>query len=513
MLHNQKLQFGTFSWDVFSTSIIENVNVWLNVYDKDLNIVLWNTVAENISGYAREEVLGHSKIWDWLYPDESYRNMIVLRASDLLIGEATVEDWETQILCKNGEVKTIAWNSQELFDDRGQFQGAITFGYDVTGRKNTEEALKKAHSELSVLLNVASVVSGSIDLDDILERALEQILPFMNATKGLIHVWQDEAQALHLAAYEGISEQSVNELLTVHKEKIEDGLIGRVFQQEKPKSLPNILKELEDAPEDVPAHLFHSYLGVPIKAKGQVCGVFTVLGKSGQQFTKDEIALLTSIADQIGVAVENDRLYQQSRQLAVAEERRRLARELHDAVTQSLYSLTLFAEAGQRSLHSGDLEDTDTYLTELGATAQSALREMRLLLHELRPLVLESGGLLEAVQRRLDVVERRVGIKARLMGTPQLKLSSRVEQELYRIIQETLNNTLRHAAARTVSVTLNQIGKLLVVEIADDGLGFDLETADNQGGIGLESIRERVKGLGGKLQICSRPGDGTDDDY
>jgi PAS domain S-box-containing protein len=506
MLPNSQPQITSFSWDAYSHSIIENVNVWLNVYDKDLNLVFWNAVAEKISGYSRDEVLGHSMVWEWLYPDETYRKFIILRAADLLVGEATIEDWETQILCRNNEVKTIAWNSQAVYDDSDQFQGAITFGYDVTSRKNAEDALKKAHDELSVLLNVASVTSGSIDLDVILRRSLEQVLPIMKSAKGLIHLWQEDAQELHLAAYKGLPDPSVTELLAL---TIEKGIIGRVFQEEVPISIPNLITELDDAPANVPHRLFHAYLGVPMKAKGHVCGVFSVLGKAEQQFTVDEITLLTSIADQIGVAVENARLYQQSRQLAVSEERRRLARELHDAVTQSLYSLTLFAEAGHRSLQSGDLEDASIYLTELGTTAQSALREMRLLLHELRPLVLESEGLLEAVQRRLDAVERRVGIKARLKGSPQLQLPPHIEQELYRIIQEALNNTLRHAAAQRVSVTIQQIEEMLAVEIADNGVGFDPEIVRNQGGIGLESMRERAKELGGELQIYSALGEGT----
>jgi len=109
-------QISFFSQDAYSISIIENVNVWLNIYDKDLNLVFWNAVAEKISGYSREEVLGHKKIWEWLYPDETYRKLITKRAADLLLGETSVEDWETQILCRNNEVKAITWNSQAVYD-------------------------------------------------------------------------------------------------------------------------------------------------------------------------------------------------------------------------------------------------------------------------------------------------------------------------------------------------------------------------------------------------------------
>jgi len=493
-----------------SNNIIENVNVWLNVYDKNLNLTLWNSMAEKISGYSRQEVLGHRKIWTWLYPDEVYRNMIVVRAAGLLTGEESVEDWETEIRCKDGALKTIAWSSRAIFNDSGEFQGAITFGYDMTDRKKAAASLKEAHNELSVLYHVASATAGPLVLEVILDRALEQVLPAIKSAKGFIHLWDDENAELYLAAYSGVSAASISELTSLRPG---EQIIGRVFELETPVSLPNIVTELENVPTNVPDRLFHAYLGVPMKTKGRTRGVFSVLRKADQEFTEDEVNLLTSIAGQIGIAVENARLYQQSRRLAVAEERRRLARSLHDVVTQSLYSLTLFAEAGQRALRNGDLVDTEAHLVDLGATAQNALREMRLLLHELRPLALESEGLLEAIQLRLDSVERRAGIKAILtvsaIDTVD-KLPAAVEQELYHIIQEALNNTLRHGAASRVTVTIGRDNGSLQVRIADDGVGYDTTKIDVQGGMGLQNMVERAHNIGGCLTIVSAPGEGVE---
>jgi PAS domain S-box-containing protein len=493
-------------WDGYTKSIIENVNVWINVYDQELNLILWNPMAEKISGYNREEVLGHTHVWDLLYPETAYRDMIVTRAADLLIGKATVDDYETQILCKNGDLKNIVWNSKPLYDESSHFQGAITFGYDITDRKKSEINLQKAHEDLSVLYNVVSIASESIDLGEILERSLALVLPVIKAPKGIIHIWHDDLQEFHLAAHQGFSNESISALSSL---TAGDGIIDRIFKKESPIYIPSLITELENTPNNVPIRLFHAFLGVPMRAKGKVCGVFSVFGKADQPFTKYVISLLTSISDQIGVAVENARLYQQSRQLAVSEERRRLARELHDAVTQSLYSLTLFAEAGQRDLRDGKLEEVSKDLTELGQTAYSALNEMRVLLHELRPLALESEGLLDAIQRRMDAVERRAGIKAYLIAEPGLNLPSLVEQELYRIIQEALNNTLRHASAQTVSVSIQTSDNELTVKITDDGVGFDCETVTQRGGLGLEGMHERAGCLGGELRIISAIGEGV----
>ena len=493
-------------WGGYSKSIIENVNVWINGYDQDLNLTLWNPMAESISGYARDEVLGNTHIWEWLYPDKAYYDMIVTRANDLLTGQATVEDWETQIVCKNGQKKNIVWNSKPFYNDEGKFQGAITFGYDITDRKKSELALQKAHEDLSVLYDVVSIASESIDLEEILERSLKLVLPVVKAPKGIIHIWNEDLQELKLAAHQGFSEDAIPLLAEL---AAGDGPINRVFKEEAAIYVPSLITEVESAPHNLPIRLFHAFLGVPMHSKGKICGVFSVFGKADEPFSKYVISLLSSISDQIGVAVDNARLMQQSRQLAVFEERRRLARELHDAVTQSLYSLALFAEAGQRDLRDGKFGEVASDLVELAQTANSALNEMRVLLHELRPLALEKEGLVDAIQRRLEGVERRAGIKAYLASDPDLNLPSNVEQELYRIIQEALNNTLRHASANNVTTTIRKLDNLLTVTIQDDGVGFDFDSLTQRGGLGIEGMHERAARINADLQIVSAVNQGV----
>ncbi len=497
----------------FSDSIIDHVNVWLNVHDNDLRIIYWNKVAEEISGYSREEVLGHSKIWEWLYPDEEYRSTAQDQAYGIVRQNKNLTHFEREIRCKNGERRTILWNSRSLRDEQGAIYGAITFGYDITERKRAEEALKKAHDELAVLYDVASVASESIDLDTILNSSLDRVLPTMQSSKGAIHLWDERTQTLHLAAHRGLPPSAVAQLNFVppgHR------LIGQVFQQGAPLAVSNLGDVLQiQAPL---TQVLHTYLGAPLRAKGKVLGVISILGKAGRQFRPEQISLLTSIAHQIGVAVENARLYQEAGQLAVMEERRRLARDLHDSVTQSLFSLTLFAEAGQRLLRSGQTEMAEEHLAWLSQTARDALKEMRLLVYELRPVALqESGGLVMAIQQRLDAVERRAGIKAQLIVDRPITLPPHVEEGLYRVIQEALNNALKHAFADAVSVRFRleeqaSTGRsrgCITVEIEDNGQGFDCSGARDRGGMGLIGMHERVAKMGGELTITSRPGQGT----
>jgi signal transduction histidine kinase len=194
---------------------------------------------------------------------------------------------------------------------------------------------------------------------------------------------------------------------------------------------------------------------------------------------------------------------------AVLEERQRLARDLHDSVVQALYGVTLHAEVARRLLTTSDALAASGYLRTLQDTAQEALDEMRLLIFELRPPILEQAGLVAALQGRLDAVEGRANLQTRLIVEGAVNLPPVAEQALYRIAQEALNNAFKHAHARNSCVHLRQKQATVMLEIIDDGIGFDQLAANDTGGQGLRGITERVARLGGQLCIQSAPGAGA----
>ena len=220
----------------------------------------------------------------------------------------------------------------------------------------------------------------------------------------------------------------------------------------------------------------------------------------------DEIAL-TALAEQMGIMLEIDRLRENAEAMAVLEERQRLARDLHDSVTQSLYSLSLFSRAGREAAEDGDTNRLNHSLTELERNTLHALREMRLLLYELRPADLEEEGLIRAIELRLNAVERRANLQLDVRLDELAGLSPSQEVELYHIVVEALNNVVKHAAATRVGLQLTQADGYLHLRIVDDGQGFDPE--QTSGGMGLRNIRERVARLDGQLTIFSEPGAGT----
>ncbi len=288
----------------------------------------------------------------------------------------------------------------------------------------------------------------------------------------------------------------------------QEGITGWVAGSGRPLLVPDVSQEphyysLPQASE------IRSELAVPLETKEAVIGVLHVQSDHLNAFDESDLVMLQSLADQAAMVIENAQLYEQAQQVATLEERQRLARELHDSVTQSLYGVTLYAEAAARLLAVGDEELASDHLREVRQTAQEALREMRLLIFELRPPVLEQEGLVAALETRLEAVEGRSGLETKFDVEGEIRLPPDIEEGLYRIAQEALNNALKHAEAQCITVYLCQDKQAAVLEVNDDGIGFDTATSRQQGGMGLTGMEERATRLGARLTVESRPGEGT----
>ena len=193
----------------------------------------------------------------------------------------------------------------------------------------------------------------------------------------------------------------------------------------------------------------------------------------------------------------------QAEELATAKERNRLARELHDSVAQTLYGLTLQAEAASRKLNAGKTDEVAVYLHEIRDSSQQTLKETRLLIFELRPPVLEKEGLVPALRARLESVESRSGLKALISLQDVGRLPSGIEAGLYGISNEVLNNILKHAHASEIKISLEKKESKIILEICDNGVGFDPDLVEGYGGLGLKGMRERAEQINSDLRISS----------
>jgi signal transduction histidine kinase len=252
---------------------------------------------------------------------------------------------------------------------------------------------------------------------------------------------------------------------------------------------------------------FKTYLGAQIRIGQRVEGVLSYFRFTDQGYGVDEIALGTALAEQMGLVLEIDHLRANAEAVAVLEERQRLARDLHDSVTQSLYSLSLFSRAAREAAEDGDADRLNRSLTELERNTLHTLREMRLLLFELRPADLEREGLIRAIELRLNAVERRVGLQLEVQLDEFPDLPPNYEVQLYHIVVEALNNVVKHAAATRLTLRLTRTNGHLCLQIVDNGRGYD--PTQTSGGMGLGNIRERLTRLNSEFAISSEPGGGT----
>jgi signal transduction histidine kinase len=253
-----------------------------------------------------------------------------------------------------------------------------------------------------------------------------------------------------------------------------------------------------------------SFLGVPIAASEGIIGAFYLTEKGdGESFTADDQQVIELLAAHAAIAITNARLYEQSRELSIISERNRLALELHDVVSQKLFSLTLTAEAAATQLER-DPAAARVQLQRLGELSREALDELRSLILGLRPPELERDGLAGTLHKEVEMLRRVHGVEIELRVEGAIGGEPERDAAVLRIAHEALHNALRHAGAQQVAVRVEQGDGALVVEVRDDGVGFEPDRAELRSRhLGLTSMEERAKELGGHLEIRSAPGRGT----
>jgi len=383
-------------------------------------------------------------------------------------------------------------------DDEQLMRSFIEAGGNTIQRiqvmQRLEQNIKNRENELEVLYDIMSTASETIDLDELLQRILKRILQAVNCGVGIIHLIEDNQIIKKIQIPETLPPEfkSGVELLRTYTKNIED-----------------LFSDLQYHFRNIPKTNLNS-LSALIRFKGKILGVISLIGECLNKNDLEMIQLLCSIADEIGLAVESTRLRKQAQESLIFEERQRLARDLHDSVSQSLYGLVLSADISKKLLKLKEFGTLEETLEDIETFALQSLREMRLMLFELRPLSFETEGLSGALDLRLNTVERRAGLKTSLDIIGEDLLYSPLDIEIYRITTEALNNALKHSYASQIHVIIHVDEKFNQCElkVIDNGAGFDLETK-RAGGIGINSMKERAARVGGQLIVETKEGFGT----
>ncbi len=367
--------------------------------------------------------------------------------------------------------------------------------------EETNRALNYRALQVETSFKVGREITSILEIQSLLQRIVDLIRQSFNYEEVLIYLLEEDSQ-LVLQACSPLH-SSHHRILPVDN----NSLNGACAITRKAVRVNDIRQDNRYLPIENRAVL--SVMVIPVMIADEITGTLEVDSSHLDAFTDDDVLGIQNLADQIAIAIQNARLYARTRELAVLEERNRLSRELHDSVIQSLYSLNLLAGGWQRLLETDQKPEITQYLHKVRTISEQALREMRLLVHQLRPPVLEEVGLLDALHQRLDAVEKRSGINARLVVEGILDFPYELEEPFYWITQEALNNAIKHASPQNVSVRLKLEAKMLVLEIRDDGCGFELEKAQRGGGLGLRTMKERAKAINADFAIRTAPGQGT----
>ncbi|CAL9589768.1 GAF domain-containing sensor histidine kinase [Streptomyces sp. enrichment culture] len=257
------------------------------------------------------------------------------------------------------------------------------------------------------------------------------------------------------------------------------------------------------------------FLGLPIRDGEEVIGALFLANKNCPKpdgtcgFTEDDEELLGILAQHAAIALTNARLYERSRELTIAEERSRLAHELHDAVSQKLFSLRLTAQAAAR-LVDRDPSRAKGELQQVAGLAAEAAEELRAAVVELRPAALDEDGLVATLRTQIQVLDRAHSARVTFTGHGVRALPAAQEEAVLRVAQEALHNALRHSGGDHVDVVLERRGGGAVLRVSDDGRGFETRVVRRAGRhLGLVSMRDRASGVGGRLTVESAPGKGT----
>jgi signal transduction histidine kinase len=366
------------------------------------------------------------------------------------------------------------------------------------------EALSRADSELF----------SSLDLDTVLQALVDVTVDVLGVDKSMVTTWDVDTSVMSLRASRDLSEPTLAyirklfERRTQHleprnaeKERYDDSLAGVIVTEDPSRASPHLIPIIE-------AEGIGSMIEIPIySATGRPLGFFSVAYTAEHHFDDAEQRLLVALADRAAVAISNAELYERAQLVASLEERQRLARELHDSVSQALYGIALGAQTARAVLDRDPpaaVEPVD-YILSL---ADVGLAEMRALIFELRPESLETEGLNAAIRKQVEAMQARHGIQVEFLPCDEPDLPLSVKEAAYRIAQESLHNVVKHSNATHVRITLTSTPGALTLEVADNGAGFD-PTADFPGHLGLRSMSERAENAGGRLKIKSEPGSGT----
>jgi len=387
---------------------------------------------------------------------------------------------------------------------------AITNARLYEGILQRDQELVQRNEDLALTNDIAATLASSLDLEQILEHTLERVMGYLGVEAG--EIWlrdEEDSPYLRMALHRG---EAAEAFWTRDTFRLGEGFIGLAAQQNEVLVSSDLAHDMRYLRTAVVEAGFRSMAGVPLVAQqGRVVGVLGLVARGERTFEQRELDLLRSIGVWAGTAIENAWLHRRARQVAVLEERERIGMDLHDGIIQSIYAVGLVLDYARLSLH----EDPQQALEKINQAINGlnrAIRDIRAYILDLRPRQFrEDEGLAAGVRRLVDEFRANSTTDISLsLGEDNFSdLPHDAATAMFHICQEALANIAKHARASRASVSLWGTPERVLLEVSDDGRGFDLERMSTTLGHGLSNMHRRARKVGGDVEMTSAPGEGT----
>ncbi|MBN2550400.1 MAG: GAF domain-containing sensor histidine kinase [Anaerolineales bacterium] len=372
---------------------------------------------------------------------------------------------------------------------------------------NRDHELCQRNEDLKLLNDVAAALTSSLEVDEILDKTLNLVMEYLDVEGGEIFLREDGEQELRLALHRGDFKDAFSHL---DRFRFGEGFIGMVAATGKPLVSNNLRQDMRYLRPAVFEAGFQCIACIPLTAGGKVVGVMSAATRRSRELDERELHMLIAIGTWAGITIENARLSRQSRRLAILEERERIGMDLHDGIIQSIYGVGLALDYARMAL-AEDPEQSHSKIEQSIDSLNAIIRDIRAYILDLRPRQFHGEDLKQSLQRLVDEFQANSHTRATLVGPENglVDFPAANATALFHICQESLANIAKHSRAQHAEIHLWIARERVLLEISDDGQGFDLRKMSVTLGHGLSNMHVRARKVGGDVEITSYPGEGT----
>jgi two-component system sensor histidine kinase DevS len=370
-----------------------------------------------------------------------------------------------------------------------------------------DRSLSQRNKDLKLLNDIGEMLADTFEIDKILEKTLDYVMSYLEVEAGEIFLTEEDGLSLRMAMHRG---ESADAFWTKDQFRLGEGFVGLVAESGKALVTSSLQQEVRFLRPQVVNAGFQGLACIPLMAHANVIGVMSVATRHMQHLEPREISLLTSIGTWAGTSIENVRLNQQGRRSAVLEERERIGMDLHDGIIQSIYAVGLALDYARMEVETNPnkaLGKLEQAIEGLNGT----IRDIRTYIMDLRPRQFRGENLMDSLQRLIDETRSNTNLEINLTGPDNgsVILPTAISTALFHISQEALANVAKHAQAHSAKLNLSTTPGRVILEVSDDGVGFDLTLTSLALGHGLANMRTRARKMGGDIKVNSGPGKGT----